>query len=116
MVSLQNLGDKEECMGHSRLDMIKELLRQEPHDPTLYVMLAYEYFEGERYPETIDTIQAYLQMTSDEGAIYKILGQSLEQLEKAEEARRAYEQGVASAMRHGHKSLAAEFQDLLKKF
>ncbi|MBI4640865.1 MAG: hypothetical protein HY731_09230 [Candidatus Tectomicrobia bacterium] len=103
-------------MGNLRLKMIQEMIEQDPNDPTLYVMLAYEYFEDQKYLETIETIQTYLQMASDEGAIYKILGQSLEQLGEAEAARRAYEQGIAAAMKHGHKSLAAEIQELLKKF
>ena len=38
------------------------------------------------------------------------LAQALERLGRADEARAAYEQGVAAARRHGHPGMAQEFE------
>ena len=58
----------------------------------------------------VDQLRSYLAEADDQGAAYGKLAQALEQLGRTDEARTAYEQGIATATRHGHPGLASELE------
>jgi Flp pilus assembly protein TadD len=72
--------------------------------------LANEWFKLERFQEAAEEFQTYLNQTDDQGAAYGKLAQALERLGRTEEARHAYEQGIAAATRHNHPGMAGEFE------
>ncbi len=65
------------------------------------------------YEETVEELKAYLSLKADEGAAYRILGESLLKLGKKEEAREAYKKGIEAALKHNHPGMAEEFQETL---
>lgn len=100
--------------GTSRLDALKAMLANEPDDPTLRYMLANEYFNAGMYEETIEEIGTYLDLKSDEGAVYRTLALALEKLGKRDEAKQAYLAGIQAARRHGHPSMVEEYEASLR--
>lgn len=96
-------------MMASRIEALKQMLAQEPKDGTLHYMLGNEYFKGQMYDESVAAFRRYLTLADDEGAVYRLLAQSLERLGKVEEARQAYRDGLAAATRHGHQPMVEEF-------
>ena len=61
-------------------------------------------------------LRAYLDLADDEGNAWGRLGEALRALGRDEEAREAYRQGVDAAIRHGHPTLAGEFEDVLEEW
>ncbi len=93
----------------ARISLFREMLRTEPHNTTVRFGLANELFKAERFEEAVNELRNYLSQAEDEGAAYGLLARALEQLGRTEEARAAYEEGIAAAERHGHPSMAQEF-------
>jgi Flp pilus assembly protein TadD len=77
-------------------------------------MLGNEYFKAQKHAEAVQSLRQYLQLADDEGAAYRILAHSLERLGDFEEARRAYQEGLAAATRHGHQPLIDEYTQALR--
>ncbi len=101
-------------MSEKRIQKFKKLLEKNPTTPLVYYSLANEYFKLDRYEETIETINAYLRLKDDEGAVYRILGHCYTELGMEEQAKDAYEKGIAAASRHGHPDMAEEFRDCIE--
>lgn len=101
-------------MMTSRIEALKQMLAQEPKDGTLHYMLGNEYFKAQMHDEAVAAFRQYLTLADDEGAVYRVLAQSLERLGRVEEARQAYRDGVAAATRHGHQPMVEEFTRSLK--
>lgn len=99
---------------NARIDALRKLLARNPDDPRLHFGLAAEYEKLERWPEVVDHLRQYLARTEDEGNAWGRLGHALRQLGREEEAREAYRRGIQAADRHGHPSLAAEFEQILE--
>jgi len=90
------------------------MLESDPNDPMLHYMLANEYIKLEQYPEVVEHLQTYLRFQEDEGAAYRMLGEAFLKLGQVEEARRAYQEGIQTALKHNHPSMAEEFQEYLR--
>ena len=101
-------------MTTSRITALNEMLTREPNDTTLHYMLGNEYFKTQMYDEAVATFRRYLTLADDEGAVYRMLAQSLERLGKIEEARQAYRDGLAAATRHGHQPMIEEYTQALE--
>lgn len=101
-------------MTASRIETLKQMLAQEPKDGTLHYMLGNEYFKGQMYDEAVAAFRQYLTLSDDEGAVYRVLAQSLEGLGRVEEARQAYRDGLAAATRHRHQPMIEEYTRALK--
>jgi Flp pilus assembly protein TadD len=97
----------------SRIEVLRQVVAQEPGDATAHYMLAHEYFNAQRYAEAVEAMRRYLGLSADEGAAYRVLAQALERLDRREEARQAYRDGLAAATRHRHEPLIAEFTQAL---
>jgi Flp pilus assembly protein TadD len=101
-------------MMASRIDALQSMLAQDPRDSTLHYMLGNEYFKAQMYEEAVTAFRRYLELADDEGAVYRLLAQSLEKLGRVEEARQAYRDGVAAATRHRHQPMVEEYSRALQ--
>lgn len=101
-------------MGSSdRAQALERMLAARPEDSRLRFGLALEYLASGRTDDGVRELQLYLDAADDEGNGWGRLGAALLELGREEEAREAYETGVAAAMRHGHPTMAEEFRDLI---
>lgn len=102
-------------MTGSRIDTLREMLERNPEDPRLHFGLASEYEKLERWQDAADQLRAYLALAEDEGNAYGRLARALLALDQPDEARQAYRDGIDAARRHGHPSMAAEFEEELSE-
>jgi predicted Zn-dependent protease len=100
-------------MAETRIELFKKMLAGEPANTAVRFGLANELFKLERFEEAAGELQTYLNQADDQGAAYGKLAQALERLGRVEEARAAYQQGIAAANRHGHPGMAEEFETAL---
>jgi len=96
-------------MTLSRITTLEEIVRREPNDVTAHYMLGREYFKAQMYDRALATLRRYLGLADDEGAVYRLLAESLLRLGRPGEARQAYRDGLAAATRHGHQPLIEEY-------
>jgi len=96
-----------------RIASLLALLEKQPDDARLHFGLAAEYEKLGRWEDVVARLRDYLAVTDDEGNAWGRLGHALSRLGRADEAREAYARGIEAARRHGHPSMAAEFEDHL---
>ena len=97
-----------------RIAALERMLEKRPDDPRLRFGLALEYLNAHRTEEGVRELRAYLAATDDEGNAWGRLGAVLRDAGQDEEAREAYRTGVEAAYRHGHPTMAAEFEEILE--
>lgn len=90
------------------------MLESEPTNTMVLFGLANEYLKIENYAEAIPTLEKYLEQADDEGAAWGMLAKAYQTQGERERAKAAYQKGIAAAQRHGHPSMAAEFQETLE--
>ena len=100
--------------SEGRLAALERMLGNRPDDPRLRFGLVLEYLNAGRTGDGVRELRTYLDQTDDEGNGWGRLGAALFELGRDEEAREAYETGIASALRHGHPTMADEFRELLE--
>ena len=101
-------------MSEARIEALRRMLEKRPDDARARFGLAAEYERMERWDDVVRELQAYLAATEDEGNAWGRLGHALRRLGRDDEARAAYERGIEVARRHGHPSMAAEFEEILE--
>jgi E3 SUMO-protein ligase RanBP2 len=84
-----------------------------PLDTRVLFALAMEHEKAGDWTRVVALLTEYLAATDDQGNAWGRLGFALAQLGRMEEARHAYAHGIEAATRHGHPSMAAEFEDTL---
>ncbi len=94
----------------NRIEVFKKMLETDPQNTPVRFGLANELIKQERFEEAIGELRTYLNQADDQGAAYGMLARTLEKLGQTQEARAAYEQGIAAAQRHGHPGMAQEFE------
>jgi len=99
----------------SRLDTLQRMAEARPDDPRAHFGLALEFEKLGRWDDVVATLRRYLELTADEGNAYGRLGHALRQLGRDEDARTAYQQGIEAAYRHGHPTMAMEFEETLEE-
>ena len=97
-----------------RIEALRKLAEAHPEDPRARFGLALEYERAGEWQEVVAQLHAYLERASDEGNAYGRLGHALLQLGRREEAAHAYRQGIDAANRHGHPTMAMEFEEVLE--
>ncbi|CAN5634111.1 hypothetical protein BH23GEM9_BH23GEM9_05930 [soil metagenome] len=100
-------------MTSDRIVALQKLLEQSPDDARLLFGLAMEYEKLAQWPDVARLLGRYLELAEDEGNAWGRLGQALRHLGRDEEARTAYERGIDVARRHGHPTMAMEFEEVL---
>lgn len=102
-------------MGESRIEALKRMAGASPDDPRARFGLALEYERAGRWEEVVEELRAYLALTADQGNAYGRLARALRELGRDAEARTAYQQGIEAAYRHGHPTMAAEFEEAVEE-
>ena len=101
--------------GGSRIDALRKMLARNPDDVRAHFGIAAELEKEARWPEMIDHLQQYLAQADDQGNAWGRLAKALAVIGRGEEAAAAYRRGIEAAQRHGHPSMAAEFEDALEQ-
>ncbi len=97
-------------MAEARIELFKKMAAADPNNTTVRFGLANELLKLERFEEAANELQTYLNQADDQGNAYGKLAQALDRVGRIEEARAAYQQGIAAANRHGHPGMAQEFE------
>ena len=100
-------------MDIARIDALRRMVERSPNDPRLRFGLAVEYERLGRWEQVVDELREYLALTDDEGNAWGRLGRALRELGHEDDARQAYRRGAGSARRHGHPTMAEEFEAIL---
>jgi predicted Zn-dependent protease len=101
-------------MAEARIELFKKMLKDDPGNTAVRFGLANDLFKLERFEEAAAELLLYLNEADDQGAAYGKLAQSLERLGRIDEARAAYQQGIAAANRHNHPGMAQDFEMALE--
>lgn len=99
-----------------RIANLRGMLEKRPDDTRIRFALALEYEKLQRWEDAAAELRRYLDATDDEGNAWGRLGAALRHLGRDEEARDAYRTGVEAARRHGHPSMAAEYEEVLHEW
>jgi Flp pilus assembly protein TadD len=100
-------------VSEDRIEALRKMAEARPDDPRPRFGLALEYEKAERWDDVVATLRDYLARANDEGNAWGRLGAALRRLGRDDEAREAYRTGIDAAYRHGHPTMAGEFEDLL---
>jgi tetratricopeptide (TPR) repeat protein len=98
----------------SRLEMLKEMVAQNPADSFLHYGLATEYANSGDLERAVAEFQALLAEDPNYAAAYYHGGRALEKLGRLEEARDLYEQGIEVTARTGDAHTRSELQAALQ--
>jgi predicted Zn-dependent protease len=97
-----------------RIAALLALLEKRPDDSRLLFGLASEYEKLGQWADVVAHLRAYLESTDDEGNAWGRLGHALRMLGREDEAHAAFASGIDAARRHGHSTMAAEFEEVLE--
>jgi tetratricopeptide (TPR) repeat protein len=101
------------ALDNSRIEALQRMLEARPADARARFGLALEYERLELWEDVVTQLRAYLASSDDEGNAHGRLARALLKLDRPEEARVAYQAGIAAASRHGHPTLAMELEEEL---
>ena len=99
---------------NARIEALTKMAAARPDDPRPRFGLAMELEKAGRWEEVVAELETYLRLTQDQGNAYGRLGAALRRLGRDEEAKDAYRRGVDAAYRHGHPTMAGEFEQVLE--
>jgi E3 SUMO-protein ligase RanBP2 len=103
-------------MATDRVAALERMAQKRPDDVRLRFGLALEYLAAGREEEGVRELRAYLEAADDEGNAWGRLGAVLQRSGRDEEAKQAYLRGIEAAYRHGHPTMAAEFEAVLEEW
>ena len=89
------------------------MLAADPENTMVRFGLANEYLKAEQHVEAVAELNEYLKRADDEGAAYGMLARAYLKLGRPDDARQAYERGIAASASHGHPSMADEYRQTL---
>jgi len=98
-------------MSGDRVRALEALRAKSPGDTRVLFALATEYEKTGDLERVVALLTDYLALTDDQGNAWGRLGNALRRLGRLEEARSAWARGIEAARRHGHPSMAEEFEE-----
>ncbi len=101
-------------MATNRLEILKSLLEQNPTDSFARYGLAMEYAKAGELEQAVTEFRAVIAGNADYSYAYFHGAQMLEKLNRLEEAREMYTQGIAAAQRTGDQKGLSELQGALE--
>ena len=114
VTTAHDTSGKTTAMTGSRMDALLAMRDRSPADSRILFALATEYEKLEQWDDVISVLREYLDATDDQGNAWGRLANAFIALDRTDEARAALTNGVEAATRHGHPSMAAEFEELLE--
>jgi tetratricopeptide (TPR) repeat protein len=102
-----------QAMASTRLDILKNMVEQNPNDSFLRYGLAMEYKNAGDLEQAARAFRDLMAVNPDYSAAYFHGGQALEKLGKLEEAREMYRQGLEVTTRKGDLHTRSEIQAAL---
>ncbi len=100
-------------MSSDRIAALEKMREKNPQDTRVLFALAMEHEKAGDWSRVVALLTDYLAATDDQGNAWGRLGDALAHLGRTDEARNAYARGIEAATRHGHPSMAAEFEDAI---
>jgi len=100
-------------MPANRMQILKNMLDQNPRDSFARYGLAMEYANSGELESAVTEFRALLEFNPDYAAAYFHGGQALEKLGRLEEARQSYEKGIEVTSRTGDQHTRSELQAAL---
>jgi|SRR5450432_4400144 tetratricopeptide (TPR) repeat protein len=100
-------------MPSSRLEMLQDMIGQDPRNMFARYGLAMEYKNSGDFEEAVKAFSALLEIEPTYSAAYFHGGQSLEKAGRVEEARDMYRRGVEATQSSGDDHARAEMQGAL---
>ncbi|HEY6188496.1 MAG TPA: tetratricopeptide repeat protein [Pyrinomonadaceae bacterium] len=88
-------------MSQSRIDVFRQMARDQPDDAMIWYGLGSEYVKLEQWGEAVEALRNVLRINPDYTAAYQMLGSALLHQGEQEEARRVWLEGVEAATRTG---------------
>lgn len=101
-------------MSASRLDLLKNLVAQNPSDSFARYGLAMEWARSGNLEQAVEEYRGLLALNPDYAAAYFHGGQTLAQLGRIEEARALYRQGIEATTRIGDLHTRSEIEAALE--
>ena len=99
---------------NERVAALRKMADARPDDPRPRFGLALEHERAGEWDDAARELRAYLALTDDQGNAWGRLGKALRELGRDDEAKEAYRTGVEAAYRHGHPTMAGEFEQVLE--
>lgn len=100
-------------MATNRLDILKQMVNQDPNNTFARYGLAMEYANSGQPEQAIGEFRALIQADDGYSAAYYHGGQALEKLGRLEEARELYEKGIEASTRKGDMHTRSEIEAAL---
>ena len=100
-------------MATTRLDILKSMVAQNPHDSFSRYGLAMEYKNAGDLEGAVREFRGLMAVNPDYASAYFHGGQALEKLGRLEEARQLYRQGIEVTTRKGDLHAQSEMQAAL---
>lgn len=94
---------------------MRAMVAKNPNNALARFGLANEALKAQLYEEAAENLRVYLGAHADEGNGYGRLAEALLHLGRIDEARAALREGVEVSRRHGHPSMANEFEARLEE-
>lgn len=101
-------------MKDTRIEQLKKLLENNPDNALGRFGLANEYYKNGEFNSCIQEINHYLELKDDEGFAYRLLAESYLNLGNKDKAIQMYKKGIEVSLKHGHPSMAEEFEEALE--
>ena len=96
-----------------RLEQLEVLARQDPEDTFIQYAIALEYVGDNQFEKAIQTLEPLMKNNPTYSAAFHQGGRVYERLEKIEDAKRCYEQGIIIAAQQGESHAQKEMQEAL---
>ena len=100
-------------MGLNRLEILKNMVAQNPNDSFSRYGLAMEYANSGSLEKAVEEYESLLASNPDYAAAYYHGGQAFEKLGRIDEARRMYRRGIEVTRRTGDAHTNSELQAAL---
>jgi len=100
-------------MTANRMEILKNMLQQNPRDSFARYGLAMEYANCGELENAVAEFRALLEFNPDYAAAYFHGGQALEKLGRLDDARQSYEKGIEVTSRTGDQHTRGELQAAL---
>ena len=96
----------------SRIEQIKALIEDEPHDAMLHFALGNEHFQLAQYPEAIEALTAAIEIDPEYAFVYIQLAEAYEKSGRIVQARQTVDAGRGPAARNGDPNLMRQLDDI----